>query len=128
MDDSGLKTEEITIDKEYLDQINKEYQVFAQQKMNQIKTVKEYSQKLLSQIEEMKLPQLEQWLGKYYSQSFCKENECKYCGFEAKSSGGLTSHVRSCVAKRRIDEILSAGPAQAVPPKPVKPNPFAHTY
>jgi DNA anti-recombination protein RmuC len=129
MDDSGLKTEEITIDKEYLDQINKEYQVFAQQKINQIKTVKEYSQKLLSQIEEMKLPQLEQWLGKYYSQSFCKENECKYCGFEAKSSGGLTSHTRSCVAKRRIDEILSSGPTnQALPPKPVKPNPFAHSY
>ena len=126
MDNSGFKTEDITIDKDYLDQINKEYQVFAQQKINQIKTVKEYSQKLLSQIEEMKLPQLEQWLGKYYSQSFCKENECKYCGFEAKSSGGLTSHMRSCVAKRRVEEILAAG--SPAPPKPMKPNPFSHSY
>lgn len=120
IDISGFKTEAITIDKEFLDQINKEYQSFVQQKLIQIKTVKEYSSKMLSHIDEMKMPQLEQWLGKYYSHSFSKDNECKYCGFEAKSAGGLTSHLRSCVAKKKTSEEQ----VQIAPNKPIKPNPF----
>jgi hypothetical protein len=104
IDISGFKTEAITIDKEFLDQINKEYQSFVQQKLNQIKTIKEYSSKMLMQIDEMKMPQIEQWLSKYFSHSFSKEHLCKYCGFESKSAGGLTSHLRSCVAKKKIDD------------------------
>ena len=112
IDNSGFKTEAITVDKEFLDQINKEYQSFVQQKMTQIKTIKEYSSKMMSLVDDMKMPQLEQWLGKYYSHSFSKDNECKYCGFEAKSAGGLTSHLRSCVAKKKNDDL---------PAKPSKP-------
>ena len=126
IDISGFKTEAITIDKEFLDQINKEYQSFVQQKLNQIKTIKEYSSKMLMQIDEMKMPQIEQWLSKYFSHSFSKEHLCKYCGFESKSAGGLTSHLRSCAAKKKIDEdpsvsILNTNASNA-PMKPSKPT------
>lgn len=110
IDDSGFQNEEIVLDKEFLEQLNKEYQAFVLSKTNQIKLVKEYSQKLLAQIDEMKMPQLEQWLGKYFSQSLTKENQCKYCGFEAKSTSGLNSHLRSCAAKKKLE----------LPPKPEK--------
>ena len=66
----------------------------------QIKTIKDYSQKLLTQVDEMKMPQWEQWIGKYFSQSLSsKENQCAYCGFTAKSNNGLTSHLRACKKK-----------------------------
>lgn len=121
IDSSGFQTEAIAVDREFLEQLNKEYQHFASQKIAQMKTIKEYSQKMISQLDEIKLPQLEQWLGKYFSQSFVKENVCKYCGFEAKSPGGLTSHMRSCVAaKKAISDDIP-------PEKPVKPNPFSYT-
>ena len=126
IDISGFKTEAITIDKEFLDQINKEYQSFVQQKLNQIKTIKEYSSKMLMQIDEMKMPQIEQWLSKYFSHSFSKEHLCKYCGFESKSAGGLTSHLRSCVAKKKIDEESSVTNLNTnvnnAPTKPSKPT------
>jgi hypothetical protein len=129
IDASGFKSEAITVDKEFLDQINKEYQSFAQQKMTQLKTIKEYSAKLTSQLDEMKMPQLEQWLCKYYSHSFSKDNQCIYCGFEAKSSGGLTSHLRSCVAKKKSLESTTIGENQETAnsqlttvPMPIKPN------
>ena len=132
IDASGFKTEAITVDKEFLDQINKEYQSFAQQKLTQLKTIKEYSAKLSSQLDEMKMPQLEQWLCKYYSHSFSKDHQCIYCGFEAKSSGGLTSHLRSCAAKKKSLESTNTTVGEnpvnqetAVPVKPNKPtNPF----
>ena len=48
----------IAVDKDFLDMINKEYQHFAEMKTTQMKTIKEYSQKMLSQLDTMKMPQL----------------------------------------------------------------------
>ena len=85
IDDSGFQNEEIVLDKEFLEQLNKEYQAFVLSKTNQIKLVKEYTQKLLAQIDEMKMPQLEQWLGKYFSQSLTKENQCNIVDLKQKA-------------------------------------------
>jgi hypothetical protein len=108
-----LESEDIVIDFSFMEQLNKEYQQFAQSKLTQIKTIKDYSQKMLSQIEEMKFPNLEQWLGKHFSQSLAtKEHQCQYCGFEAKTNGGLVSHLRACKKKPSCEP--------TGPPKPVK--------
>ena len=81
---------------------------------------------MLMQIDEMKMPQIEQWLSKYFSHSFSKEHLCKYCGFESKSAGGLTSHLRSCAAKKKIDEdpsVTNLNPnVNNAPTKPSKPT------
>lgn len=118
-----IQGEDIHIDYDFLHGLNKEYQGFVQQKLTQIKIIKDYSQKMLAQVDEMKLPQYEQWLGKYFSQSLsAKDNQCKYCGFEAKTSNGLVSHLRACKKKleRNIGEI-NADSCIVAPEKPVKP-------
>mgnify|MGYP007024797342 CR=1 FL=1 len=122
IEQDAVQSDDIQIDLDFINGLNKEYQHFAQQKIAQIKTIKEYSQKMLAHVEEIKLPQYEQWLGKYFSQSLStKDNQCKYCGFESKSSNGLVSHLRACKKKaekqqdRTIDAVLSG------PEKPAKP-------
>jgi DNA anti-recombination protein RmuC len=96
------QSEDIVIEYPFLEELNKEYQQFVQQKLNQMKTVKDYSQKMLTQIDEMKMPQWSQWLEKYFSQSLSsKETQCSYCGFTAKSTNGLTAHLRAC-KKRKL--------------------------
>ena len=109
---------DIVVEFEFLEQLNKEYQQFIQQRLTQIKTVKDYSQKMVSQLEEMKFPQLDLWLNKYFSTSLSsKENQCKYCGFEAKTNGGLVSHMRAC--KKRPKE---ENDTNSAPQKPTKPG------
>lgn len=72
---------------------------------------------MLLQIEELKMPQLELWLGNYFSQSLAsKENQCKFCGFEAKTTSGLTSHMRACKKRTNTD----SPPPIPPPPKPEK--------
>ena len=108
---------DIMLDFELLEQINKEYIHFTQQKLTQIKTIKDYSQKLIAQVDEMKMPQLDRFLGKHFSTSLAsKENQCRYCGFEAKSSGGLISHMRKCKKRPAEEEFANA------PTKPAKPS------
>ena len=104
--------DDISIDLECLDELNKEYQHFVQQKMAQAKCVKDYSQKMLASIDEMKFPKLENWVGKYFSQSLnSRENQCRFCGFEAKTNNGLLSHMRACKKRADNTEVLA-------PPKP----------
>lgn len=104
--------DDISIDLECLDELNKEYQHFVQQKMAQVKCVKDYSQKMLASIDEMKFPKLENWVGKYFSQSLnSRENQCRFCGFEAKTNNGLLSHIRACKKRADNTEVLA-------PPKP----------
>jgi len=50
LDECSSSHDGYTIDKEILDEINKEYQLFATQKMLQIKTVKDFSTKMVKQL------------------------------------------------------------------------------
>lgn len=95
------QSEDIRIEYSFLEELNKEYQQFVQHKLTQIKTIKDYSQKMLTQIDEMKMPQWEQWLSKYFSQSLSsKDTQCSYCGFTAKTANGLTAHLRACKKRK----------------------------
>ena len=102
IDDLEYSNETIHIEKSGLDLINKEYQQFVHLKLSQVKTVKEYSQKLLSQLEELKLPQLEHILNKHFASTVSKENLCEYCQYIAKNPRALTAHQRGCSEKKRI--------------------------
>jgi hypothetical protein len=52
-------TDDYSISKDTLEEINKEYQLFVEQKLTQIKMVKEFSQKMIKNIEDLQLPCLE---------------------------------------------------------------------
>ena len=86
------------IDKEILDEINKEYQLFATQKMIQIKTVKDFSAKMIKQIEEIQLPTLENFLSTKYAFSSSKYI-CEFCEYVAKNQSAMSAHKRGCKSK-----------------------------
>ena len=93
--------EHINISKEFLGDINKEYQNFINNKLTHIKTIKDYQQKLISQIDDIKLPSLEHYLSRMFASSASKENTCEFCNYVAKNVRALTAHHRGCALKKQ---------------------------
>lgn len=91
----------VNINKETLDDINKEYQNFINNKLLHIKTIKDFQQKLIAQVEDIKVPALEHFLSKLYASSSSKENTCDYCSYVAKNVRALTAHHRGCAEKKQ---------------------------
>jgi hypothetical protein len=86
------------IDKEVLDEINKEYQLFATQKLIQIKMVKDFSSKMVKNLEELQLPCLEHFLSTKYAFSSSKY-VCEFCEYVAKNQSAMSAHKRGCKGK-----------------------------
>jgi len=101
-DNSSATGDSLTIDKEVLDDINKEYQLFTANKLSHIKTIKDCQQKLIAQVEEFKIPNLEQYLSKLYATSSSKNDVCEYCNYVAKNSRALVAHYRGCTQKKEF--------------------------
>jgi hypothetical protein len=96
------ETEKVNIEKHILDEINKEFQEFSVNKLNHIKTIKEYNTKLLNQIDNFKFPCMENILSKNYSNSLSsKEHVCEFCNYVAKNPRALTAHKRGCENKKK---------------------------
>jgi hypothetical protein len=93
----------IHIEKEVLDDINKECQLFIANKLAHIKTIKDFQQKLLAQVEDMKIPSLEHFLSKMYASSSSKDDVCEYCDYNAKNARALAAHYRGCAQKKQFD-------------------------
>lgn len=105
LEDLELGTgEHISLDKEFLDDINKEYQNFANNKLTHIKSIKDTQQKLIAQVEDLKIPTLEHYLSRMYASSGAKENTCEYCNYVAKNLRALTAHHRGCALKKQHEK------------------------
>lgn len=96
--------EQINISKDFLSDINKEYQNFINNKLAHIKTIKDYQQKLVSQVDDFKLPSLEHYLSRLFASSASKENTCEFCNYIAKNIRALTAHHRGCALKKQHDQ------------------------
>ena len=92
---SDVDTDLDTIPKEKLDAINNEVLVFVNSKMAMISLTKDYSQKMLKQLDEMRIPTLEDYLSSRYATSSSKF-VCEYCDFVAKNKAALAAHKRRC--------------------------------
>jgi len=109
IDNFKLKLDEIVvcngdgynIDKEILDEINKEYQLFATQKILQIKMVKDFSAKMVKQLEDLQFPCLENFLSTKYAFSSSKYI-CEFCEYVAKNQSAMSAHKRGCKGKHAI--------------------------
>jgi hypothetical protein len=99
LDECSSSHDGYTIDKEILDEINKEYQLFATQKMLQIKTVKDFSTKMVKQLEDMQLPSLEHFLSTKYAFS-CSKFVCEFCDYVGKNQSAMSAHKRGCKGKK----------------------------
>ena len=96
LDDIGYKNEDCMIDKETLDNINKEFGDYLHHKTSILKSVKECGEK----INEIKFPCLEKYLSSRYAYSFNQQDTvCKYC--EKTVSKSITHHYRYCTAKHK---------------------------
>jgi hypothetical protein len=95
---------EITIDKHILEEINKEYQYFIQQKELLTNLLKESQKKIYNQIEEFKFPSLDKYLSTKFSIPIQKQGfKCDLCKlFNANNLKALAAHKRGCYRKNII--------------------------
>jgi len=98
LDECSSNNDGYNIDKEILNEINKEYQMFATQKLLQIKTVKDFSTKMIKQLDDLQFPTLEHFLSTKYAFSSSKY-VCEFCQYVAKNQSGISAHKRGCKAK-----------------------------
>lgn len=91
-----------SIPKDILDSINSEYQAFIANKLTLIKIIKDFNQKILKQLDDTKIPSLEEYLSTRYATSTSKF-VCEYCGFVAKNAAAKSAHLRGCSTKKSND-------------------------
>jgi len=99
LDDFKEDTNVDSIPKDILDSINTEYQAFIANKLTLIKIIKDFNQKILKQLDDTKIPSLEEYLSTRYATSTSKY-VCEYCGFIAKNAAAKSAHLRGCATKK----------------------------
>jgi len=104
-----------TIEKEILDQINKEYQMFINKKKQHITEIKNTFDTLLKSAEDMELTHLDELLESHGILTNVKKFICSNCPRTFKTQKGVDTHERQCkgeiTEKKRIkceycDEII----------------------
>ena len=86
--------EGITIRKDVLDNINKEFQVFISQKELLTTTVKDFQKRILLQIEDLKMPDLTDYLNSKYASIQNQEWVCDVCKASFTKKSSLASHKK----------------------------------
>jgi hypothetical protein len=94
--DEITTTDDYPISKDTLEEINKEYQLFVEQKLAQLKMVKEFSQKMIKNIEGIELPCLEKMLSSRFGYINSGKFICEKCNFVGKNLLALSVHKRTC--------------------------------
>jgi hypothetical protein len=89
-------TSTVAIPSQLLEDINREYGAFVANKIAQIKHVRDFSQKMISQIDELKIPSLEIYLGKNYSTELQTHDQCPVCDKYFKKGRPFETHRRAC--------------------------------
>lgn len=102
LDEIIIKEDGCIIEKDVLEDINKEFINYVNQKYILLKLVKDFNEKINSSISELKMPNLEKYLSSRFAFSSNQtDNMCKYCEkFVPKS---LSQHYRYCFAKKDFD-------------------------
>jgi hypothetical protein len=118
-------TDDYSISKDTLEEINKEYLIFVEQKLAQLKMVKEFSQKMIKNIEGIELPCLEKMLSSRFGYINSGKFICEKCNFIGKNLLALSVHKRSCdktnLPTQEVECVSSINvtfpqPVQLVPP------------
>jgi hypothetical protein len=86
--------EGVKISKDFLSKINDEYKAFLNQKDLLIFNIKENQKKLISNIEDLDLPDLSKYLFSIYSSEQKQEFKCDVCGEAFPKKASLASHKK----------------------------------
>jgi hypothetical protein len=102
IDDTFDKDEDCVIDKDTLNEINREFANYVNQKNNMVKLLRDFNEKMSFSINEFKIPTLEKYLAsKFASAAIQSDNVCKYC--EKIANKSLLQHYRYCQAKKEFE-------------------------
>jgi hypothetical protein len=99
----GGKTEaDCVIPKDILESINTEYQLFISQKNAVIEVFKESQRKVLTQIDEIRFPNLDRFLSTQFTTTVQKPGfKCDLCkSFSGNNLKALAAHKRGCIRKQ----------------------------
>jgi hypothetical protein len=80
--------------KEVLDAINAEMKTFVQKRLAAVATIKETSKRLISQVEDLHLPELSRILDANYASPEAKAFACEVCVKTFESKRSLTAHMK----------------------------------
>jgi|LauGreDrversion4_2_1035121.scaffolds.fasta_scaffold19689_1 hypothetical protein len=106
-DEINIDNNNFSIDASTLEEINREFNAYTQQKHSMLKLVKDFTERINTSIDELKMPRLEQLLSKHYATSAKQgDNICKYC--EKYIPKSMLQHLRFCQRKKEIDAELTA--------------------
>ena len=92
---------EITISKEILNEINKEYHVFISQKDDLNKSIKDCQVKILNQLDDIKFNNLNKYLStKFFTADKIGIHKCNLCNlYTSNTLKGMAAHKRGCKKK-----------------------------
>lgn len=92
---------EITISKEILNEINKEYHVFISQRDDLNKSIKDCQVKLLNQLDDIKFNNLNKYLStKFFTADKIGIHKCNLCNlYTSNTLKGMAAHKRGCKKK-----------------------------
>jgi hypothetical protein len=95
---------DISIEKDVLEEINREYQSFIMQKENIINVLKESQKKVFSQIDDFKFTALDKYLSTKFAAPVNKQGfKCDLCkNFNAHNLKALAAHKRGCNRKNAV--------------------------
>jgi len=91
---SNTSVEGVKISKEFLSKINDEYKAFLNNKDLLIFNIKENQKKVISNIEDLDLPDLSKYLFSIYSTEQKQEFKCDVCGEAFSKKASLASHKK----------------------------------
>lgn len=77
--------------------------MYCVQKLNIIKTIKDFNNKILKQVDDIVIPSLENYLSTRYASSTSKY-VCQYCEYIGKNQQAMSAHQRGCTVKKNMSE------------------------
>jgi hypothetical protein len=95
------------IKKDVLDKINEQFQLFINQKELVLTTLRESNKKLLTQVEDMKLPDLSLYLNDKYASIQNQQFSCEICNLPFQNKRSLAAHKKVHKVGKVVDEELT---------------------
>jgi hypothetical protein len=99
--ESSSSNQDISLTQEELDSLNKEYILFVNNKLKHIKTIREFSKKLIQETEDNNLSTLNFIIQQHYGCNKVTEWKCTMCNYIGKNKGSLSSHMK--IHKKEIE-------------------------
>jgi hypothetical protein len=84
-----------SISKEIVKDINDEYKIWASNRSSMLKTIKEFHESMKKQLDAMSIPTLEKYLSLHFT-PISTMMACEHCGFSCKNKQALSAHQRGC--------------------------------